>query len=946
MKPVESSQQEEELRRVLDELRQLEEEERLQRLEELSAVQPAIGRELGPLLAFARRQSGAGLDVERRVAGSASRAEHPQKLVGRTVSHFRIIERLGSGGMGIVYRAEDLRLRRTVALKFLSPHLQLDTDARERLIQEARAASALDHPNICTVFEVDETVDGQTFIAMSYYEGETLEHRLAKGPLSVDAAIGYARQVLSGLHAAHECDIVHRDIKPGNLFITTDGTVKILDFGLAKLAGGTLTSTGAVVGTAAYMSPEQIEGGVVDRRTDLWSIGAVLYEMLSARKAFAESYELAVLYSILHSKPAPLPRHVPEHVRKVIDKCLRKDRAERYRSAMHVRADLDRAPVAGTSFIASAGARRLAVIFGVLMLVVGITWGTVSHGTDVYRWMQSALGSEPALPAEKHIVVLPLAFDRDEPNGSFRLVDDHSSGAFARGLSETLVNQLSRLESIEKTLWVVPAQEVARRKITSVEQAREAFGVTLALTGLVRRGGDRVLLTLRLFDASSGSRIKAQNIEADLADAASFQDRIAEALAAMFEVESPSALAILRGTGTVVPSAYDYYVTGRGFLRDYDQLENVETAIDLFELAIEADPDFARAEAALGEALWRKYGHTNETGLLVRALSHCDRALRSGEGQVPVYIAVAMIRTEIGRYEEAIESLSTALQIEPANADAHLQLARAYEELASVEEPEKYLELAELHYRRAAVLKADYWASFSELGRFYFNRGRYEEAVEQFKQALILAPRNALTYSRLGSAYAQMERYDDAIQALRESVEIEPRHQTYLNLGTFYYYVDQDFRRAAETYREAVKLNRLDYRTFGWLGESIYWQEGLSAAARNAFGEAIRLAESASNVNTRDPVLLSRLAVYHAYLDQDAHAERVIEEALSAGTAVPEVLARAAEVYVLIGQPDRASEYVRRALEGGIPRLYIDRSPLLHDIDTGESMLPVAPNKR
>lgn len=957
MKPISSSRQEEELRRAFDELRQLEGDERTKRLGELRAARPELGQELGPLLAFAERQSSDGRNLDWLFAGRTFQATDPRDLVGRTVSHFRIQERLGSGGMGVVYRAEDIRLKRTVALKFLSPHLRLDTGARQRLLQEARAASALDHPNICTVFEVDETSDGQTFIAMSCYEGETLEQKLAEGRLPVDLALDYARQVLAGLQVAHECDIIHRDIKPGNLLITNDGTVKILDFGLAKLADGTLTNTGTVVGTAAYMSPEQIEAQEVDARTDLWSLGAVLYEMLSGSKAFAGSYELAVLYSILHSDPSPLPPHVPEHVRNVVTRCLKKDRSERYRSAKEIRADLSRGAGEDKPSIIPAGRRRLIFLgAGVLMLALVVAWGTVNHGGEMYRWMQTALEERIPLPAEKHIVVLPLDVavepdDGDRPSEdavarNISEISDESNNAFAHGLSETLVNKLARLESIEQSFWVVPAQEVIERKIASIEQARDAFGVTLALTGSVRRRDEDIVLTLRLLDASSGRQITAADVRAARADADAFQDRIAETLAAMFQVKSPSAVEILRGAGTIVPGAYDYYITGRGLLRDYDQIENVDEAIDLFERALKADPNYAAAQAALGEALWRKYEHTNETALLVRALAHCDDALRSGEGQVPVHISVAMVRTEIGRYEDAIASLARALEIEPRNADAHLQLARTHQELASVEEPEKNFELAETHFRRAVALKADYWASYSALGRFYYFRGRYEEAVEQFNHALVLAPRNAFTYNRLGTTYAQMERYVDAIEAWHKSVEIEPRHATYLNLGTFYYFVHHDFPRAAEMYQKAIDLNSLDHRAWGWLGESRYWLEGETEEAKNAFTEAIRLAQSASIVNTRDAVVLSRLAVYYAYLDHDEEAARVIGSALETGTSDPEVFARAAEVYVLIDRPDIASDFVARALENGYPRLYVDRSPLLQGINTAESTLPAAPHDR
>ncbi len=255
-------------------------------------------------------------------------------MIGKTVAHYRIIERLGEGGMGVVYKAEDTTLKRSVALKFLPSDLTRDASAKERFIQEAQAASALDHSNICTIYEVNETDEGQMFIAMACYTGETLKRIIAGGPLPVDRAVDIAGQVARGLAKAHEKGIVHRDIKPANIFVTKDGEVKIVDFGLAKLAGQTrLTKTGTTVGTVAYMSPEQARGEDVDHRADIWSLGVVLYEMLTGRPPFQGDHEQAVIYSIVHHEPAPMNQlrsDIPEGLQNVVTRCLQKERGGRY----------------------------------------------------------------------------------------------------------------------------------------------------------------------------------------------------------------------------------------------------------------------------------------------------------------------------------------------------------------------------------------------------------------------------------------------------------------------------------------------------------------------------------------------------------------------------------------------------------------------------------------
>ena len=266
-------------------------------------------------------------------------------MIGRTVSHYRILEHLGGGGMGVVYKAEDLKLDRPVALKFLPPDLTRDPEAKQRFVHEARAASALDHPNICNVHDIGETDDGQIFIVMAYYEGETLKKKIERGPLKIEESVRIAVQIAQGLAKAHEHDIVHRDIKPANVMVTSDEVVKIVDFGLAKLSGRTmLTKAGSTLGTAAYMSPEQARGEAAGLRTDLWSLGVTFYEMLTGHRPFESDYEQALVYSILNEDPKPmrdLRSEVPEALERICRRAMAKEPGDRYESAVELIADLE-----------------------------------------------------------------------------------------------------------------------------------------------------------------------------------------------------------------------------------------------------------------------------------------------------------------------------------------------------------------------------------------------------------------------------------------------------------------------------------------------------------------------------------------------------------------------------------------------------------------------------
>ncbi|MCI0698144.1 serine/threonine-protein kinase [candidate division KSB1 bacterium] len=305
-------------------------------------------------------------------------------MIGQIISHYKILEKLGAGGMGVVYKAQDLKLDRFVALKFLPPDLSVNEEEKQRFIHEAKAASALDHPNICNIHEIDETKDGQIFICMAHYEGETLQKKVSSNQLSVNSVIDIAIKIAQGLAAVHAHGIVHRDIKPANIIVTNDGAVKIVDFGIAKLAGATrIPTTGTTIGTPMYISPEQARGETVDHRTDIWSLGVVLYEMLTGRPPFKEEVEQALLYSILHEKPKPLSKYragVPERLQPIVDKALDKNPEARYQHIEELLADLRQEserqsqafPFLGKLPMPKLTFRIAAVVLGLMVLIVGI----------------------------------------------------------------------------------------------------------------------------------------------------------------------------------------------------------------------------------------------------------------------------------------------------------------------------------------------------------------------------------------------------------------------------------------------------------------------------------------------------------------------------------------------------------------------------------------------
>ncbi|MGB6120365.1 MAG: serine/threonine-protein kinase, partial [Bacteroidota bacterium] len=452
-------------------------------------------------------------------------------MLGKTVSHYTILEQMGSGGMGVVYRAEDQKLKRTVALKFLPPELTRDSEARERFVHEAQAASALDHPNICTIYEIDQTDDGQMFIAMTAYKGETLKEKLDRGPLKLQQALDVAVQMAQGLNKAHEQGIVHRDIKPANVMVTEDGVVKILDFGLAKLGGRTfVTKEGTTLGTAAYMSPEQSRGEDVDQRTDIWSVGVVLYQMVTGQPPFKGDYENAVIYSINNAAPEPLTAvrtGVPMELERIVGKALGKSPSERYQHAddlvtdlRSVRQELETG-VSRTAYQQQAPARKplwkqpvalLAGTVALLLVVVGL------------QWILGGAGEEAAGDgSRKSIAVLPFTtITRSE--------DDQ---IFAEGIHDVILTHLAKIRDLK----VLGRQSVLRYRGTdkSPREIGAELGVSFLLEGTVSRAGDSIRVVAQLLDTESEEHVWADIYHREYASVFAIQSDVAQRIAEELE---------------------------------------------------------------------------------------------------------------------------------------------------------------------------------------------------------------------------------------------------------------------------------------------------------------------------------------------------------------------------------------------------------------------------
>jgi eukaryotic-like serine/threonine-protein kinase len=694
-------------------------------------------------------------------------------VIGRTVSHYEILEKLGAGGMGVVYRARDTKLDRDVVLKFLPPSLTADEEATRRQVQEAKAASALDHPNICTIYGLEETDDGQAFISMAYYKGEVLRDRIKRGPLPVEDAADIARQAAGGLAAAHARGIIHRDIKPGNIIVTPDGVVKILDFGVAKLAGaGLITQSGMTVGTAAYISPEQLRGLPVDRRTDIWSLGAVLYEMVTGVQPFRTDRLQSLLHTILTVEPRPMRSfrsEVPEGLDRIVRKSMAKDVAGRYADMNELLAQLEFVARPSASRVGSTGktrpplrrARRrrdlaAAVAVGALVLAGGeaLLWQR-GRSSGARAPAPSVSDSGPGVPAAavKRLAVLPFANLRGDP------ATDYLAYALADRLTERL--------GYVKGIVVRPSSATRDYQSRNVDAA--AVGAKLRVDYLLTGGfsGDQqsVRLNLELVNVASGGRIPQEPVEVRYEDSFRLQDIAAEKVIHGLELDLPGEKPEAAPTDVPRnPLAYEQYL--RSLSYPYTQ-EGHQLALDMLEKSIALDPGYAPAYAALGNRLRQIaiYGLGGKS-TSARAQEAFRKALSLNGELLGARSGFAQLYTENGETDKAIGLLRDVLKTNPTHAPSHFSLSYAYRYAGMLKESAQEGETA-------LVLDPDN-PSYRSLATTYLYLGDYDRALEVHK----LDPDSPWTLAREGQIYLRRGQTKLALERFDRTIEREPESST------------------------------------------------------------------------------------------------------------------------------------------------------------------------
>jgi serine/threonine protein kinase/Tfp pilus assembly protein PilF len=717
-------------------------------------------------------------------------------MIGKIISHYKILEKLGEGGMGAVYKAQDTKLKRTVALKFLSMQALGSEEEKIRFVNEAQAAAALDHPSICTIHEIDEA-DGQTFIAMAYIEGLSLKEKIGSGPLKLEEALGIAIQVAEGLQEAHDKGIVHQDIKSGNIMVTSKGQAKIMDFGLAKLVGGIqLDKAGTIMGTAAYMSPEQAQGKPVDHRTDIWSLGVVLYEMVTGQLPFKGDYEQAVIYSILNEELESikdLRSKVPMELERIVNKSLVKSPDERYQHIKNILVDLK----------------------------------------SLRKELESIISKEQ--PAKKEpqpsIAVLPFT----------NLSADKEQEHFCDGMAEEIINALTHVEALR-----VVARTSAfsfRGKEIDIREIGKKLNVETVLEGSVRKAGNQARITAQLVNIADGYHLWSEKYDRNIGelccpeDIFAIQDEISLAIVDKLKVKllgGEKAKLIKRHTEAI--DAYSLYLKGRYFWNKRTE-ESLRKAVGYFEQAIQKDPGYALAYAGLADSyiLLAEYSllppkdafpkakaavitalkieetlaeaHTSLA--FIKTLSDWDwmgaekefkKAIESNPGYATAHQWYAEHLTMTGQYAEAIAEFKRAQELDPlsliigvASAVTLFCGTRRYDRV--IEECQKVLEM-----------DPNFGGALNVLGMVYRERAMYEEAVEAFQKARTFDEGNTWVTAELGHAYAVSGNRSEAQKVLDELEQLSKRSYVppdnialvYLGLGK----IDLTFEYLEKAYED------------------------------------------------------------------------------------------------------------------------------------------------
>lgn len=747
-------------------------------------------------------------------------------MIGQTISHYKILEKLGEGGMGIVYKAHDTRLDRIVALKFLPHHLTANDAEKARFLQEARAAATLNHPHVCTIYRIDEH-EGQQFIEMEYVAGETLRKKI---PISkVDDALLYAAQIGEALQEAHGKGIVHRDIKCDNIMVNDRNQIKVMDFGLAKLKGSLkLTRTSSTVGTLSYMAPEQIQGGDVDHRSDIFSFGVVIFEMLTGKMPFRGEHEAAVMYSIMNEEPESLVKHRPDlspEIDRIIRRALEKDPEDRYQSTADMMSEVRREakksgrvtrpiaalnsdPTPPSRSISSPKEPRKRNVLAILIGILGLT-GAVAGGLYLFNDRQESIDSLAVLPFENVGGGQELEYLSD-------------------GVTESIINNLTKIQGLR----VAPRSSAFRFKGKEIDlqETGSKLKVSAILTGKVVHHGQSLDVQVDLIDVKNESQIWGNRYQSDLSRVLTLQYDITREVASKlgFGLTSETRASITKRY-TDNTAAYQLYLQGRYYWNKRNAV-SIDRSIEYFKQAIALDSTYALAYSGLADSyiIQPQYAGAPMNVVIPRTQAAARRALELDNSLAEAHTAMAFSYFFEWKYEEAEREFKEAISLNPRYPTAYHWYNIMLLRTGKTDEAEPII-------RKASDLDPFSPVIVLNVGIIDLLHGRYDEALRYFNKGLELDPTFAPAHGWIGKTYERMKKYQEALPNLEKAVELSGRSAENLsNLGHYYGVVgkkEEALRLVQETearYRQGKGAAYSVARIYAGLGDeaqALAWLE-------------------------------------------------------------------------------------------------------------------------
>ena len=887
---------------------------------------------------------------------STWRGGNPFQLATGAVfaNRYRIENLLGEGGMGAVYKAVDLELDRTVALKLVRPELA-SAQAIERFKQELLLSSRISHKNILRIHDLSD-FGGIKYITMAFVEGQDLADLLDhSGRLPLARALKFARQLCAALEAAHGEGVVHRDLKPQNILIDGADNVYISDFGLAKSLEAEIsmgTRTGQILGTPRYMSPEQVEAKEVDSRSDLYSLGLILYEMFTGQIPFRGESAMQLMYQRINEQPSD-PRtncpEMPEYLAGIILKCLEKDPARRYQSAREILRDLDleQAPQRGPIAPAAAGAvsgastsaadappgpgvasrvssgesrdkrrdatisiqipkpsRRTGLIAVGILLLIGSLVLIPQTRKAILARLSGTRGGPQTI--EHYVAVLPLNLMGDE--GALKYLAD--------GVVDSLTAKLGGLGNV----FVADSSAVATAaKLGAGDRIADALGVTTLIRGSIQQGAsDHIAIVLSMDDVKKHRTVmKATEFAGVRQDLLTLEDNafksVADALV-IRQTNEERARTSARPTQDI--QAYDLYLKGRNLRRQNDA--NAQQALDLYAQAEKRDPGFALAYAGSADADLVMADLTKDPIWTERARGAAQQAETLNDKLPEAHISMGAVYTRTGKYPEAIAELQQALQLAPNSDDAHRRLGAAYEAAGRTAD-------AIGNYLEATRINPYLWWNFNFLARAYFNSGDNQHALEAIRHVTELEPNMARGWANLGAAYYRLGRWNDCIEAVEKAIKLQPKAYYYSQLGVANFYLGR-YDEAVKLFGTAVQMDPKNPAYRAYLGDAYRWSKD-RAKASTAYDQAIKLAYQNLDTNPNDTEALGYLASAYAKKGDDADASSKIQQALKIKPHDPGLLDLEAQIHAIAGRTQNAVASLKQALENGYSWQEIQSDP-------------------